>query len=235
MAFCTNCGSNMDANAHFCPKCGKPVTSAAASPTAAAAAPAQTYTPPAQGYAPPAQSYNPQAQPASGGGGIGKALLIIGLVLLVIFVFFVGGAIFVAHRVKNRMRNGFYVTENGKNSVVETPFGRASASTGDAAKIAHEVGIDLYPGATPGESSTAQFGKMTTATIKLTTGDPVDKVADFYKSRFSNAMTSTDNGKFTLVGNDKDGTVTITVEPDGSATKIEIAKVGGFKINVQTQ
>ena len=30
MAFCTNCGSNMDANAHFCTKCGKSGLTAAA-------------------------------------------------------------------------------------------------------------------------------------------------------------------------------------------------------------
>ena len=229
MAFCTNCGSTMDANAHFCTKCGKSVTPSATAPAATAAAPAQS-------YAPPAQTYTPQAvAPSSGGSNVLKIVLIVVGVFVLIGVLSAAGMIYTAHRIRNRIRNGIYVSQNGKDSTVDTPFGRASTSKSDARSVARQIGVDVYPGAEGGESSTAQFGNMTTASLKLTTDDSLDKVAAFYKSRFPNAMVSQEgSNKFTLVGGDKDGTLTITAESYGSGTRIEIAKVGGLKINVQT-
>lgn len=229
MAFCTNCGSTMDTNAHFCPKCGKSVSTASSGTAAAATAPAQSYTPPAQTYTPGV------ATPSSGGGNVLKVVLIVVGVFVFLGILSVGGMIYAAHRIKERIKNNVYVRQNGADSTVETPFGRASTTHSDTKTVARQMGVDVYPGSVGGESSTAQFGNMTTASIKLTTSDSVDKVAAFYKSRFPNAMmTSNDNGKFTLVGGDKEGTVTITAEPDGDQTRIEIAKVGGLKINVQT-
>jgi hypothetical protein len=228
MAFCTNCGSAMDANAHFCTKCGKNVSTASAPGAATGAAPAQSYTPAAGTYTPGA------AAPSPGGGNVLKVVLIVVGVFVFLGIVSIGGMIYAAHRIKERIKHNVYVTEDGKDSTVETPFGRASTTHSDAKTVAHQMGVDVYPGSTGGESSTAQFGSMTTASIKLTTSDSVDKVAAFYKSRFPNAMmTSKDDGKFTLVGGDKEGTVTITAEPDGDQTRIEIAKVGGLKINVE--
>jgi hypothetical protein len=227
MAFCTNCGANMDANAHFCTKCGKSVIPAAA--PGATSAPAQAYTP-------PASTYTPQPATSSGGGGAMKAILIVVGVFVVIGCVSLAALVFVAHRVKTKMRNGIHVTENGDNTVVETPFGRASSSKGDAKAVARQIGVDLYPGATSGESNSGQFGKMTTANIKLTTSDSVREVAKFYRSRYPNAMVSQENdGKFNLVGTDKDGTLTITAESTGDETRIEIAKVGGIRINIGNQ
>ena len=232
MAFCTNCGANMDPNAHFCTKCGKSVTPSATAP-AATAAPAQPYTPSAPTYTPPAATYTPQTQSSGGGGGVMKAVLVVLGVFVLIGCVSLVGLFYVAHRVKNRLRSGIHVTQNGDDSAVETPFGRASSSKGDAKAVARQIGIDLYPGATAGESNTGQFGKMTSANIKLTTTDSVVQVAKFYKSRYPNAMVSEQNAdKFSLVGSDKDGTLTISAESTGDGTRIEIAKVGGIKINI---
>ena len=223
MAFCTNCGANMDPNAHFCTKCGKSVTPSATAPAATAAAPAATYTPPPQ-------------TASSGGGGAMKVVLIVLGVFVLIGCISLAGLFYVAHRVKSRMRNGIHITENGDNHVVETPFGRASSTKGDAKAVAHEIGVDLYPGATAGESNTSQFGKISSATIKLTTTDSVAQVAKFYQSRYPSAVVSQQNAdNFNLVGSDKDGTLTITAESTGDGTKIEIAKVGGIKINLKNQ
>jgi hypothetical protein len=216
MAFCTNCGANMD-------------------PNATSAAPAQA-APPAQTYPPAAQTYTPQPAKASGGGGAMKVVLIVVGVFVLIGCVSLAGLIFAVHRVKNKLRNGVHITQNGDNSVVDTPFGRASTSTGDARAVARQIGVELYPGATAGESSTSQFGKMSSSTIKLTTTDSVAQVAKFYQSRYPHAMVSQENAdKFTLVGTDKDGTLTVTAESTGDGTRIEIAKVGGLKINVSNQ
>lgn len=235
MAFCTNCGANMDPNAHFCTKCGKSVTPSATAP-AAATAPAQSYTPAAQTYAPAAATYTPQSQSSGGGGGVMKAVLVVLGVFVLIGCVSLVGLFFVAKRVKSRMRNGIHVTENGGNTVVETPFGRATTNKGDAKSVARQAGIELYPGATAGESSLGQFGKMTSANIKLTTTDSVQQVAKFYQSRYPNAMvTEVKNDKFTLAAQVSDGTLTITAEPSGDETQIDIAKVGGIKINISNQ
>jgi hypothetical protein len=218
----------MDANAHFCTKCGKSVTPAASAP--AAAAPAQSYTPPAQSYTPPAQTYTPP--PSSGGSNVGKILLIVGGVLVVLFVFFVGGAIYVAHRVKNRIRDGIRVSQNGRDSVVETPFGRVATSQSDAKTLARQIGVDLYPGATPGESSTAQFGKMTTTSIKFTTSDSVDRVASYYQSKFPNGMLTKQGDQFSLLvsGTKMKGTLTIQGRNADGTTTVDIARIDGIDI-----
>jgi hypothetical protein len=212
----------MDPNSHFCTKCGNQVTPSAVAP---AANPAQSYTPPPQIYA-------PQAQPNSGGGAMKIVLIVLG-VLVVIGLLGIIGVIGVVHHARRRFINHSYITENGRNSSVETPFGRASTSQSDAKSVARQIGVDVYPGAKGGESSTSQFGKMTTASVKLTTPDSVDRVAAFYKSHYPHAMVSQEaENKFTLVNSDDQGTLTIEAENDGDATRIEISKVGGLKINV---
>lgn len=222
MAFCTSCGSNMDANAHFCPKCGKSVQPAAATP-AAAAAPAPSSMPPVQAYVPPPSK--------SGGSGVLKVVLIVIGVFVLIGVMSVAGLMYTAYRV----RRSFHVTQDGNNATVDFGGGfKASANNGgNAAELARKVGVDLYPGASSGgETSEAQFGNMKTATIKLTTNDSVQQVGDFYKSRYANAMVSTrDANEFTLVSTTNDGTITITARNSGGPTSIEIAKVSGIKIN----
>ena len=228
MAFCTYCGSTMDANAHFCTKCGKSVTPAGSSPAAAAPAPAPAAP---QTYAPPAQAYTPQAAPApsSGGGALKIVLIIIGVFVL-IGMLSAAALMYTAYRV----RRSIHITQNGKSGSIDLPGFKASTNTTSARDLARKIGVDIYPGATQsGDSAEAQFGNMTTANIKLTTSDSVQKVADFYKSRYSKAMFTSEDGKFSLVTDDNGGTLTINAEDEGGSTKIEIAKVGGLKIEVK--
>ncbi len=230
MAFCTTCGSQMDANAHFCTKCGKAVTPAGAAPVATAAA---TGTASAPAPSAPVQTYPPQAAaPPSGGTSALKIVLIILGIFVFIGILSAAGLVYTAYRVKKAV----HITADGKTGSIDFGGIKASANSTSARDLARKIGVDLYPGATQsGDSTEAQFGNMTTASIKLTTSDSVQKVADFYKSRYSNAMvTTTENGKFSLVGDDKaGGTLTISAEDEGGATKIEIVKVGGLKIEVK--
>ena len=213
----------MDANSHFCTSCGRSVTPAGAAGTAAAA-PAQTYTPPAQTYTPAPQS--------AGGGNVLKIILVIVGVFVLIGVLSLAGLIYTAHRI----RRGIHVAQDGSNSSVDFGGFKASTNRTSARDLARKMGVDLYPGATQqGDSSEATFGKMTTATMRLTTHDSVDRVASFYKSRYPNASVMTEDSKFSLVGTDNDGTITINARDEGGDTRIEISKVTGMKINVQTR
>jgi hypothetical protein len=210
----------MDANAQFCTKCGKSVTTAAtSSSTATGAARAPIYPPSA---VPPS---------SSGGSNALKIVLVIVGVFVLIGILAASALMYTAHRLKQSFR----ASQDGRSSSVDFGGFKASTNKTDAQDLARKIGIDLYPGATQeGDSAEATFGNMTTATIKLTTSDSVSQVATFYKSRYPNAVVSTQGSdKFNLVGADNQGTLTITAQSEGRATKIVIAKVGGLKINVQ--
>lgn len=215
MAFCTSCGSAMDANALVCPKCGKTLAAASA---AAAPAPAQVAPVP-----PPTSS------------GANTVLKIVGAILVVVIVMAmlgIGSIVYFAHRMKHRI----HVAQNGaSNSVDFGPF-KASTNSMSAAELASKIGVDLYPGATQqGETAEAEIGKMTTATMKLTTTDSVEKVAAFYRERYPHATAVKESSdRFTLASADSNGTLTIKAMSMGSETLIEIAKVGGVRIDVQT-
>ncbi len=212
----------MDANAQFCPKCGKSATPGATP----AGTPAQSYVPPAAA----AQSYSP-APASSGGGNVLKIVLVIVGVFVLIGIISIAGLVYTAHRI----RRGMHVSQDGRNSSVDFGGFKASTNSMSAKDLSRKIGVDLYPGAKQqGDSSVAQFGKMTTATMQLTTSDSVDQVAAFYKSRYPNAMVSMDNSRFSLSGTDNDGTLSISAHDEGGDTRIEISKVSGIKVNVPT-
>jgi hypothetical protein len=220
MAFCTSCGSSMDPNALVCANCGKSISPASTSATAAAAAPAQAQA----AVAPPASS-----------SGAGTLLKILGVLVVVVVLFGmigIGSIVYFAHRMKHRV----HVAQNGSsNSVDFGPF-KASTNSMSASELASKIGVDLYPGATQqGETAEAEIGKMTTASMKLTTTDSLEKVASFYRQRYPHATAVKENtDRFTLATADSNGTLTIKAESMGSETLIEIAKVGGIKIDIET-
>ena len=74
---------------------------------------------------------------------------------------------------------------------VETPFGSIETSN-DPDQAAKDLGVDIYPGAEVQKngSATVNFGSIHTVTASFDSSDSVDKVCDFYRSRFPNAMTS---------------------------------------------
>lgn len=222
MAFCTNCGSTMDATAHFCTKCGKSVTPSATAPGAAAA------PSPAPSYAPPAQAYTLQAQPASGGSNVLKIVLIVICAFVLLGVLLAAGGIYTAYR----MRKAIHVAQDGRKSSVDFGGFKASTNKTDAHDLARKMGVDLYPGVVQtGDSAEVQFGNMITATIKVSTNDSVERVAEFYKSRYPKAIVSTQGSEhFTLVaGQDQGENLTINARDAGGSTEIEIAKVGATR------
>ena len=218
MAFCTSCGSTMDPNALVCPKCGKSISPAAGS---AAAAPAMAQT---QAPAPPPSS--------SGANTVLKILGAIVIVVMLLAMMSIGGIVYFAHRMKQRV----HVAQNGASSSVDFGPFKASSNSMSASELASKIGVDLYPGASQqGETAEAEIGNMTTATMKLTTADSVEKVASFYRERYPHATAIKESSnRFTLASTDSNGTLTIKAVGVGNETLIEIAKVGGIKVDVQT-
>jgi zinc-ribbon domain len=204
MAFCNSCGATLADGTKFCNKCGAVVSGAPATATA---------TP---GVA-------PQAAPTKGGS---SALKIVLIVIAVIVGIGILGAVTVGV-VGYRIAKSSHVRQNGEDVKIDTPFGSVETSK-DASKIASQLGVDIYPGASAQNNgaATASFGPVRTVTAVFSSSDSVDKVCSFYKEKFPNPMTSTsDDNHCTIVSNDHNTSTTIAVESSGDGSKFTISTV----------
>ncbi len=212
MAFCNSCGTNLEAGTRFCNKCGAAVLTSTLPPATPAVA----------------SSTNPAgapATPATSGGSALKIILIVFAVVACLGILGMATAGFFAWRVAKSVHT--HVRQEGGDVKVETPFGNVE-STQDPEAVTRNLGVDPYPGAQIQKdgTATASFGGIRTASAKFESDDAVDKVSEFYKSRYPNALvTTTDQNRCTIVSNDKQHMITINIEGDGSHTKIQITNV----------
>jgi hypothetical protein len=187
-------------------------------PAAAAVSPAPVVQAPTPAQVSAVQPVQPVA--GKSGGGAVKIILIV-VAILVFFAILVAGVVgYLAYKAKKAIQ----VTGDG--TTVTTPWGNISASDSDGAKIAQDLGVEVYPGAKALEgASMASFGNVSFGGAEFETSDPIDKVEAFYKSRFpkSTMSASTETDRTLMVVTDK-GWVTVVLEPTDNGTKIRIAK-----------
>ena len=209
MAFCNSCGATITPGTRFCNKCGAAILVSLLPP----AAPSPV---------PPAPSTAPVAPPPPSGGALRAILIVVGVIILVGILGLLSLGFF-AWRVARHAR----IRQNGDNVRVETPFGSVE-STNDPQAAAHDLGVDVYPGAQvlkEGATSTT-FGAVHTATLNFETSDSVDKVCSFYKPKFPNAMVMTnDANQCSIVSNDQKNMITITVKGESDKTRIVITNL----------
>lgn len=210
MAFCNSCGASVDQGIRFCSKCGAPTGVVASGASATPGTPSV-----------PVMS-RPPVPPATGGGSALKIILIVIAVIIVIGVLAIGSVGFFAYRVAKSAK----VHQEGDHVKVETPFGTISAN--DPVQAAKDLGVDIYPGAEiqKNGASSMSFGSIHTVTAIFESNDSLDKICDFYKSKFPNAgTTSSDQNHCTIVSNDQKNMITINVQPNGDHTKFQITNV----------
>ncbi len=202
MAFCTSCGAQLDANAQFCVKCG---SRQAAGTGGAAPAPAPA--------------------PASGGNALKIVLIVVAGVILLGVVGSVATMIFVGKRLHDAKVS---VVEKGGEATVITPMGTVH-TTKDPAKIAENLGVEIYPGAKAIEGgSEVQTMGMHTVTGVFETSDPVDKVGDFYHAKYPKGMYTATDRDTSLIFGSKGSMVTIHIQDEGSGkTKLTIVNMAG--------
>lgn len=203
MAFCNSCGATLDPSAKFCAKCGASTGTPAATSVASA----------------------PQTLPSPQASNGLKTVLIVLAVVVAFCIVGVMAATFVGLRLAKRT----HVETNGENVRVETPFGTVE-STKNPEEAARNLGIDIYPGARSLTTNAASVnvGKMKTVSAEFETGDPAEKVFDFYKEKFPHAnVAQANSGHYTIVSTDKKNVVTINIQATGAKTHFQIANVSG--------
>ena len=202
MAFCNSCGAQLADGTHFCSKCGAAVTG----------------TP---GGIP--QPIAPGPPPSSGSNSALKiVLMIVGVVVFIGILGMVTCGIIVHRAIKNAK-----LSQKGDNVKVETPFGSVETSN-DPQKVADELGVDIYPGAQVQKAGTAAvtFGSFHTVTAIFESNDSVDKLCDFYRSKFPNAtVQSSDQTHCSIVSGGQGNSTTVTVDSSGDGSKLTIVKL----------
>ncbi len=210
MAFCNSCGATLTPGTKFCNKCGAPQTASTPAPAATPFTPV------------PAAAPAPVPSPTGGGSAL-KIILIVIAVIAGIGILALASVVFVGYRIAKST----HVRQEGGNVKVETPFGTAESSP-DPEQAAKDLGIDIYPGAElqKNGAQSATFGSIRTVTASFESGDSPDKVCAFYKTKFPGAMvTNSEQGRCTLVSNDRKNMVTINVEANGDTAKFQISSV----------
>ncbi len=207
MAFCNSCGATLAPGTKFCSNCGVPVTGAGA-----AAAPIANS---------PTSSPGPAAP--TGSSSAVKMILIVVAVVVAFGILGVATLGIIGVHIAKRA----HVLKDSNRVKVETPFGSVD-TTKDPQEIAKDLGVEIYPGAQAEAdgATSATFGSVHTASASFISNDPLDKVCDFYKSKFPNAMaTTSDRNRCTIVSNDQKNMITVNLEANGRSTKIQISNV----------
>jgi len=149
-------------------------------------------------------------------------LIIAGIVVLVCILGMVTCGLAVRHFAKNAK-----VSQKGDDVKVETPFGNVETSS-DPQKVADELGIDIYSGAQVQKEGTTAvtFGSIHTVTAIFESRDSVEKVCDFYRSKFPGAnVASSDKDECTIISGEKGAQTTISVQSSGDGSRFTIVKL----------
>jgi hypothetical protein len=215
MAFCNSCGANITASDKFCSKCGAAITGG---PTAGV---------PVAGGLIPAVPPSPTAK--SGGSALKTVLIVVGVLVAIGVLSLVAITFAAFHFARNS-----HVTQEGDRVNVQTPFGNISAN--DPEQAVRDLGVEIYPGAEAQKtgSSSATIGGMRTVSVFFTSPDSVEKVCDFYKSKFPDSTVKTSSeSSCTIVSRDPGSgpgdVVTVNVEADGDGSRFHITRVSKKK------
>jgi outer membrane protein OmpA-like peptidoglycan-associated protein len=137
-SFCPNCGKPVAENAGFCGGCGTKLGAQSPTPAPATATPVAT---------PPAAAAGPSGTAKAGGGGCGKALLVVGILVALLAVLGIGGLTYVAYRAKQKVDEVKQAYKQGNLDKIAGALG--GKETGEAKDA---DAMPNYPEYTPGST-----------------------------------------------------------------------------------
>ena len=221
--FCTKCGSPLAEGMKFCTGCGATIgeqsAPAAAQPPAPVAA-AQA-APPAPVAAPVAPAAAAPA-PSKGSPILKIILLVLGGVFLLSVLAVAAGVYYYYTRIKPRVTqieekiHQAYPTPSGTREVHPQP-----PAPSEPAAPALDMGVPVYPGATPTEGQGEMpMGAGGFKVQQYTTPDSLEKVLAFYKDKLGPKAVATQSGDSALVQVvGSNGVINISIASDSAAGK----------------
>ncbi|MGH9412962.1 MAG: zinc ribbon domain-containing protein [Candidatus Acidiferrales bacterium] len=139
------------------------------------------------------------------------------IAVFVVGVLFISGALyFVDHTT--------IVTSGTNGGRTEAPFGTLSTSK-NPAKLAHTLGLDVYPGATSVEGTEAQLAHSVIISIEFASAATPADIIHYYHIRYPDASVSLNATGRTLVQMNPRDTMTIAAERSGKNTRILVSDV----------
>ena len=198
MELCSHCNAHLEPGMRFCPVCGQRLADAGAEPVA--------------------ESEAEQARARRWHRGSRVVLMFLGGVLLL-------GAVFIAATVYF-IRHTTIVTSSRSGGRVESPFGVVTASN-DPAKLAHTLGLNIYPGAVGEHGAQAELAHsmLISLTFRAPRATPRE-VIHFYHIRYPDAAVKQQGNQITLVQVGLRDTMTIKASPlPAGATEIAVSDI----------
>lgn len=223
--FCTKCGSPLGEGMQFCTGCGATV----GEPLAPVAQPVAPVAPAPVPVAPAA------AKPATSSSPVLKIVLIVLAVFVLLGLLSAGACVYMVYRAKQKMRQfehqvqTTFPTPSGSRQDHTYPQNPGQSSTQSAGPVI-DLGLPVYPGATPtGSGTNMTIGTNTVKSQDYLTGDSTDQVVAFYKEKLgSNAMVTQNGAQAFLQLAGSNGYVNIAIAPDSPSgkTRFKISSVG---------
>jgi hypothetical protein len=136
----------------------------------------------------------PTPVPAPKSGGALKIVLIVIGVIVAIMILVFGLLAYGCYRIAHSISH----TENGKTTT--SILGTTVTADNSANFTASDLGVDIYPGATPtvGGSKMEVLNASIVTAVYLTS-DPVSKVEAFYKDKFGTVATDLNMGETAMI------------------------------------
>jgi len=226
--FCTNCGSPVEENLRFCPKCGTQLAAPSA-PAPAAPAPTPTLAPPPTSAPPaaPAVAAAAGAVAPKSGSPILKIILAVVGVFVLLSALGIGACVYVAYKAKQKATEFADAARSAAKSIGTPEVHLEKGGEGSEAAAIATADVPLYPGSTTTEAVGALGAGI--GGQEYETPDSLDKVVAFYKNKFGSKIDveqEEGNTKFMLMTKNGMTIVTMTRDEDAGKTKINIARIG---------
>ncbi|HET9784777.1 MAG TPA: zinc ribbon domain-containing protein [Terriglobales bacterium] len=119
------------------------------------------------------------------------------------------------------IRHTTIVTTTKNGGRVESPFGVLSSSS-NPAQLAHNLGLDIYPGATALQGTQVDLNNSIIVSLQFESSDPAARIISFYHVRYPDAAVKATKDGLRLVQLNPRDTLTIEALPDSHGTRIRV-------------